>query len=226
MKLSIVIPVYNEKDTILAIIKSINDVYIPGIEKEIVLVEDFSTDGTKELLKDLKYENLKIIYNENNSGKGASIRKGLAEAKGDFVIIQDADLEYNPQEYKKLIEPLMREDADLVYGSRFLRKPFIWKTYYLANRVLTLLSNIFTGFNLTDMETCYKCFSRNALEKMLPHLKANRFDIEPEITAVVAKLGLKIIEVPISYCRRSYKEGKKIGFKDSFQAIWTIIKLF
>ena len=152
------------------------------------------------------------------------MRRGLKEASGDFAIIQDADFEYNPMEYQKLLEPLMKKEASVVYGSRFKNAKFIFKSYYLANKFLTFLSNLFTGFSLTDMETCYKCFSRESLDKILPKLTAQRFEIEPEITAVAAKLGLKIKETPISYNRRSYAQGKKIGWKDGLEAIIAIIK--
>lgn len=224
-KLSIIIPVFNERDTLESVILAVRQSRAFGLEKEIIIVDDFSSDGTRELLENLKIErlkDLKILFNEKNLGKGASVRRGLAEARGDFVIIQDADLEYDPNEYEKLLAPL-RSGVDVVYGSRFLGRPFVWKTYYLANRFLTLLSNIFTGLKLTDMETCYKCFSRKALSEILPRLTANRFEIEPEITSVVARSGFAIKEVPISYFRRSYAEGKKIGFKDGLQAIWTIL---
>lgn len=226
-KLSIIIPVFNERDTLESVILAVRQSKAFGLEKEIIIVDDFSSDGTRDVVAELKVksEKLKVIYNEKNLGKGASVRRGLKEASGDFVIIQDADLEYDPNEYEKLLAPL-RSGADVVYGSRFLGRPFVWKTYYLANRFLTLLSNIFTGLKLTDMETCYKCFSRKALSEILPRLTANRFEIEPEITAVVARSGLSIKEVSISYFRRSYAEGKKIGFKDGLQAIWTIVKNF
>ena len=148
----------------------------------------------------------------------------MAEVSSDFIIIQDADFEYNPAEYEKLLAPLVAGEADVIYGSRFKNSKFIFSAYYIANKFLTFLSNLFTGLSLTDMETCYKCFTREALNKILPHLKANRFEIEPEITAVAAKLDLKIKEVPISYSRRSYAQGKKIGWKDGLQAIIAIVK--
>lgn len=226
-KLSIIIPVFNECDTLESVISAVQQSLSFGMEKEIIIVDDFSTDGTLEIIEKskIKNQNLKVIKNEKNMGKGFSVRRGLAKATGDFVIIQDADLEYDPNEYEKLLTPL-RSGADVVYGSRFLGRPFVWKTYYLANKFLTTLSNVFTGFSLTDMETCYKCFSRKALTQILPQLTANRFEIEPEITSVVARSGLSIKEVPISYLRRSYAEGKKIGFKDGLQAIWAIVKNF
>lgn len=224
-KLSIIIPVFNEHDTISAVIKAVADADTLGLEKEIIIVDDFSNDGTREIILNLKNQNsdLKVFLNEKNLGKGASVRRGLTEATGNFAIIQDADLEYNPKEFPKLLAHLLSGEADVVYGSRFLGRPFVWKTYYLANRFLTLLSNMFTSLKITDMETCYKCFSRKALDKVLPDLKANRFEIEPEITSLVAKNGLYVKEVPISYFRRSRAGGKKIGFKDGLQAIWTIL---
>jgi len=221
---SIIIPVFNERDTILSVIDAVKKSDTLGLEKEIILVDDCSTDGTRNKLENLKIENLKIILSDKNLGKGASVRTGFAVARGDFIIIQDADLEYSPTEYQKLLPPLIRGEAQVVYGSRFLDHPFIFKPYYLANRFLTFLSNLFTGLELTDMETCYKCFTKEALNKILPTLGANRFDIEPEITAAVSKAKLRIIELPISYSRRSYADGKKIGWKDGIQAIWTIIK--
>ncbi|MEK7062861.1 MAG: glycosyltransferase family 2 protein [Patescibacteria group bacterium] len=224
MKLSVIVPVYNEKDTILEVVEAIKKAPAFDLDKEIILVDDFSTDGTKNRLKDLKIENLKILYNEKNMGKGYSVRRGMAEVSSDFIIIQDADFEYNPAEYEKLLAPLVAGEADVIYGSRFKNSKFIFSAYYIANKFLTFLSNLFTGLSLTDMETCYKCFTREALNKILPHLKANRFEIEPEITAVAAKLDLKIKEVPISYSRRSYAQGKKIGWKDGLQAIIAIVK--
>ncbi len=223
-KLSIVIPVFNERDTLESVIQAVEQSTAFGLAKEIIIVDDFSTDGTREVISNLKIKisNLKVLLNEKNMGKGFSVRIGLAEATGDFVIIQDADLEYDPNEYVNLLTPLI-SGVPVVYGSRFLGKPFIWKTYFLANKFLTTLSNLFTGLHLTDMETCYKCFNRNALQVILPQLTANRFDIEPEITQVVARCGLSVSEVPISYFRRSYAQGKKIGLKDGLQAIWTII---
>jgi len=226
VKLSIIIPVYNERDTIGEVIRAVWASEAGGMEKEIIVVDDGSGDGTREQITNYKSQitNLKIILNERNLGKGSSVRKGLGEASGDFVIIQDADFEYNPMEYQKLLEPLMKGEADVVYGSRFKNSKFVFKSYYLANKFLTFLSNLFTGLNLTDMETCYKCFTRKALNKILPHLKAKRFEIEPEITAVAARLKLQIAEVPISYARRSKNEGKKIGWRDGLEAVIAIIK--
>jgi glycosyltransferase involved in cell wall biosynthesis len=223
--ISIIMPVFNERETLLKVLEAVRGSKTAGLEKEIILVDDCSTDGTRGILKDLKIENLKIFLNQENEGKGFSIRRGFEEATGDYVIIQDADLEYDPNQYAELLEPLEEGECDVVYGSRFLNRPFEWRMYFLANKFLTLLSNLFTGLSLTDMETCYKCFTKAALQKINPNLKANRFDIEPEITAWVGKLNLKVKEVAISYNRRSYADGKKIGFKDGIQAIWTIIHL-
>ncbi|MBI2989765.1 MAG: glycosyltransferase family 2 protein [Candidatus Magasanikbacteria bacterium] len=227
--LSVVIPVYNEKHTILGLIDAVKKVALEGMEKEIILVDDFSTDGTRELLQglDKNQDSLRVLFHPENKGKGAALRSGFAAAKGDFVIIQDADLEYNPEEYPVLLEPLLDGRADVVYGSRFLgnrphRVLFFW--HYVGNRFLTLLSNMFTNINLTDMETCYKAFTGEALKRILPKLSSDRFTIEPEITARVARERLRIYEVGISYSGRTYAEGKKIGWKDGFSALWAIIK--
>lgn len=200
---------------------------VGDLEKEIIVVDDGSTDGTREVLKNLLTNDFKIIFQTVNQGKGAAIRRGFTEASGDFIIIQDADLEYNPEEYKYLLQPLIDGKADVVYGSRFIgdrphRVLFFW--HFVGNKLLTILSNIFTGINLTDMETCYKAFTKEALQKITPTLKSNRFTIEPEITARVAQKKLRIYEVGISYSGRTYDEGKKIGWKDGFSALWAIVK--
>lgn len=221
--LSIIMPVYNEAGTVKKVIEAIER-SAPSFRKQIIIVDDFSTDGTRDILKNIKQEDLKVFFNAKNQGKGACVRKGLLEATGDFVLIQDADLEYNPAEYEKLIAPLSSGEVSVVYGSRFLgRKPAL-KTYYLANRFLTFLSNRLSGLSLTDMETCYKCFTREAAGQIAPRLCADRFDIEPEITAIVARLNLEIKEVPIDYLRRSYAAGKKIGWRDGLQAIVAIVR--
>ena len=226
-KLSIIIPVYNEKNTILEIVKRVEAAQLPsGMEKEIIIVDDFSTDGTREILKGLKDKH-QIIFLEKNQGKGNAMKQGYSLAIGEYIISQDADLEYDPNEYSILLEPLIKGMADVVYGSRLLTgRPhhvlFFW--HYIANKILTLFSNAFTNLNLSDMETGYKMFTRQALDKIKNKLKSKRFGIEPEITAQVAKNNLRVYEVGISYYGRGYEEGKKIGWKDGVQAIWYIIK--
>lgn len=222
MKLSIVIPVYNEVKTIKEIVRRVQAV---ELEKEIVIVDDGSTDGTREQLQEiiLSQENVRVIYHERNQGKGAALRTGFEGANGDIIIIQDADLEYDPKEYPVLLEPILDGRADIVYGSRFLGGPhrvlFFW--HYLGNKFLTLLSNALTNLNLTDMETCYKVFKREVLNDI--KLKSNRFGFEPEFTAKIAKKGFRIYETPISYSGRTYAEGKKIDWKDGVKAILAIL---
>jgi glycosyltransferase involved in cell wall biosynthesis len=222
LRLSVVIPVYNERDTVREIIRRVQAVSIP---KQIIVVDDGSTDGTRQVLAELEpHEGLTILYHERNRGKGAALRTGFAQAGGDIVIIQDADLEYNPQEYFRLIRPILEGKADVVYGSRFIgeshRVLLYW--HYLGNQFLTLLSNMFTNLNLTDMETCYKVFRADLLKYI--DVKSKRFGVEPELTAKFAKRHCRIYEIPISYAGRDYTEGKKIGWKDGFSAIWSIIK--
>ncbi len=227
MLITIVIPVYNEKNTIIPIIEQVEAVELP-FKKEIIVVDDFSTDGTREILSGIEKENNKkinIIYHDKNQGKGAALKSGFTVAKGDIIIIQDADLEYDPQEYPKLIKPILDGKADVVYGSRFIgsephRVLYFWHS--IGNKFLTLLSNMFTNINLTDMETCYKVFKSEVLSKI--DISEKRFGFEPEITAKVAKLRCRIYEVGISYAGRSYKEGKKINWKDGVWALWCIIK--
>ncbi|MDP2709126.1 MAG: glycosyltransferase family 2 protein [bacterium] len=226
MKLSIVIPVYNEKNTILEILKRVEAVELP-LAKEIIMVDDYSTDGTREILENLDQVKYKIFYQEKNKGKGAAVRRGFKHTSGDIIIIQDADLEYDPAEYGKLIKPIMDGRADVVYGSRLVgsearRVLYFW--HYLANKFFTTLSNAISNLNLSDMETCYKVFSREALLKISPRLISNRFGLEPEITMLVAKNKLRIYEVGISYSGRTYEEGKKLNWRDGLAAFWHIIR--
>lgn len=225
--LSIVMPAYNEKHTIQTILAEIEDVKLTGIEKEIVIVDDGSTDGTRDILK--KYKNkpgYKILFNEENMGKGASLKKGILATTGDVVVVQDADLEYDPHEYKRLLYPIKRGHADAVFGSRFIGGEPHRIIYYrnqVANKFLTMLSNLFTGLNLSDMETCYKMIVGDEARAIAKDLKAKRFGFEPEITAHVAKRNLRVYEIGISYYGRSKEEGKKIGVKDGLKAIWEIV---
>ncbi len=223
MKLSIIIPVYNEKNTVNKIIQQVQDVEL-DMEKEIILIDDGSTDGTREILKNLEYPNVKVKLHEKNQGKGSALQTGFSLATGDFVIIQDADLEYDPREYPVLLTPLLDGRADAVYGSRFLGGPhrvlFFW--HYIGNKFLTTLSNMLSNLNLTDMETCYKVFRKEILDKIT--IKSKRFGIEPEITMKLARQKCRIYEVPISYSGRDYTEGKKIGWKDGVAAIFHLIR--
>ena len=224
MKLSIIIPVYNEVKTINKILDKIK--LKNQFEKEIIIIDDFSKDGSRELLKkELINKVDKVIFNEKNYGKGYSVRKGIEASNGDIILIQDADLEYDPSDYAALINPIAKGLADVVYGSRFMgsqekRVLFFWHT--MGNKFLTNLSNMFTNLNLTDMEVCYKVFKSDVLKKI--KLKENRFGFEPEVTAKIAKMDLKIFEVGIKYYGRKYSEGKKITWKDGFSALKCIIK--
>ncbi len=245
MKLSIVIPVYNERCFIAKVLQRIQRVNLKGVQKEIVIVEDFSTDGTREFLHEiaraqadsnpeafdlidlgerLDITNTKILFQKKNQGKGTALRRGFDEASGDVIVIQDADLEYNPEEYPKLLEPIQQGVADVVYGSRFLGGPprvlYFW--HYIGNRFLTILSNMLSHLNLTDTETCYKMFRRDVLDAL--EIKQKRFGVEAELTAKIARMGCRIHEVPVSYYGRTYAEGKKIGWKDGVKTIYCIIR--
>jgi glycosyltransferase involved in cell wall biosynthesis len=221
-RLSVVIPVFNERQTIEEILRRVQAV---PLRKEIIIVDDFSTDGTRDILRGLDpTQDLRIVYHPRNRGKGAALRTGLEHVSGDVVVIQDADLEYDPSEYPRLIEPIVNGRADVVFGSRFIgnvaRVHLFW--HRVANGFLTLLTNIFANVNLTDMETCYKVFRRSVLND-LP-LKQDRFGIEPELTMKIARRRCRIYEVPISYAGRDYSEGKKIGFRDAIKAVYCIVR--
>jgi glycosyltransferase involved in cell wall biosynthesis len=224
MKLSVVIPVYNEAATIAALIGRVQAVDVP---KEVIVVDDGSNDGTRQVLKELegRYDNLRVILQLKNQGKGAALRVGFKQATGDFVLVQDADLEYDPTDYPVLLKPLIEGKADVVYGSRFLttkehRVLFFWHS--VGNQVLTLISNMFTNLNLTDMETGFKVFRRDVIQSI--KLEQNRFGFEPEITVKISRMKLRIYEVGISYSGRTYEEGKKIGWRDGIKALWCILK--
>ena len=225
LRLSVVVPVYNERETIREIIRRIRAV---EIDTEILVVDDGSTDGTREILAEMADDDdLRVFYHEQNRGKGAALRTAFEHITGDIVVIQDADLEYDPAEYQRLIQPIVSGVADVVYGSRFLsagphRVLYFWHS--VANRALTTMSNMFTDLNLTDMETCYKAFRREVIEAIGPTLKQNRFGIDPELTAKVARRNYRIYELGISYFGRTYQEGKKIALPDALQVFWCILR--
>ncbi|MFA5066331.1 MAG: glycosyltransferase family 2 protein [Dehalococcoidia bacterium] len=226
MKLSVIIPVYNEQKTIVELLRQVEAAPLANIEKEIIIIDDGSTDGTRDIISGLK-DKYAVILKDKNEGKGSAIKRGLNAATGDLLIIQDADLEYNPQEYSEILGPIIDGHADVVYGSRFITsKPhrvfFFW--HYLGNTFLTVFSNIMSNLTLTDMETCYKAFNRPVVDYLKTRLTAKRFGVEPEITALIARGKFRIYEVGISYAGRTYEEGKKIGWKDGWAAIWYIIK--
>jgi dolichol-phosphate mannosyltransferase len=221
MKLSIIIPAYNECRSLPDLLKKVEDV--PGINKEIIIIDDKSSDGTREFLEKVK-DRYKVIFHEKNQGKGAAIKTGIRHSTGDVVVIQDADLEYDPNDYHKLLQPFIEGKAKVVYGSRFIKKnmEIRYKLNWLATKLLNYIVLFLYFHHITDEPTCYKTFDAKLLKEL--DIKGNRFEWEPEITAKVLKKGIKIFEVPISYFPRSFKEGKKIGWKDGFQAIWTLIK--
>lgn len=225
-KLSVVIPVFNESKTVAEVVSRVEAVRLPGgLGLEIVIVDDGSTDGSREILRGLEGEGRKVILHERNRGKGAALRTGISATTGDCVLIQDADLEYDPRDYPSLLEPILDGRADVVFGSRFAgsgtrRVLYFWHS--VGNRLLTTLSNMFTNINLSDMETCYKVFRGEVIRSI--QIEEDRFGFEPEVTAKVARLGCRIYEVGISYAGRTYAEGKKIGWKDGVRALWCILK--
>lgn len=231
--LSVVIPVYNERHTLMDLVNRVRSL---PVRKEIILVDDGSKDGTRDLLREVEksppndaYNTIRVFFHEINQGKGRALRTGFAQVTGDWAVVQDADLEYDPAEIPRLLQPIVEGKADVVYGSRFLgdyshRVLYYW--HYLGNKALTTLSNCFTNLNLTDMETCYKVFKREVIQEIVPTLKQNRFGFEPEVTAKIARRGCRIYEMSISYSGRTYEQGKKIGLKDAFQALWCIVRFW
>jgi glycosyltransferase involved in cell wall biosynthesis len=223
-KLSVVVPVFNERNTLVEIVRRMRAVELPdGIEREIIVGDDGSNDGTRDVLNQLGDSTVRVVMHEANLGKGAAVRTGFAHATGDYVIVQDADLEYDPEDWPKLLNPVLRGKARVVYGSRFTgERRNMLLMHWIGNRFLSMTTNVLYNTTLSDMETCYKLFERDLVAQM--KLNSNRFDIEPEITAKVLKRGIRIYEVPISYSGREFDEGKKITWRDGFSALWTLIK--
>ncbi len=224
--LSVIMPVFNEIHLFRMIFEKVKAV---PVQKEIIVIDDGSQDGTRELLKTIeseKHERVKILFQEKNQGKTAAIRRGIQEAQGEITIIQDADLEYEPNDYPALIQPILDGKTDVVYGSRYLKKNFtpFNRLHTMVNQMLTLLSNLFTGQKLTDMETCYKVFKTSVIKNI--RIESHRFDFEPEVTAKISHMGINIVEIPISYYGRKYEEGKKIGWRDGISAVVTIIRCY
>ena len=229
MKLSVIMPAYNERATIREIVSRVLSVDLGTVGKELIIVDDGSTDGTRDILKELEHQpEVRVFFQPENQGKGAAVWRGIRESTGDMVVIQDADLEYDPREYPLLIRPIIDGEADVVYGSRFLGSPrghrvlYFWHS--VGNKMLTTLSNMFSDLNLTDMETCYKVMTRPIATRL--DLQSRDFGIEPEITLKVARMRARIYELPISYHGRTYEEGKKIGLKDAFKAVYTILRFW
>lgn len=223
-KITIVIPVFNEINTLRPILKKVDEADFCDLEKEVILIDDCSTDGTKEILNELK-DKYTILYHDKNMGKGAAVRTGFKHATGDIVVIQDADLEYNPSDYKPLVKLILEDEADVAFGSRLLDNkpsPSFMLANLLANKFITFLANILYSTNLTDIESCYKAFRTDVIKSI--EIKSNRFDFEPEITAKILKKGVRLKELPVSYNARSYEEGKKITWKDGFHALWVLFK--
>ena len=229
MKLSVIMPAYNEQATIREIVRRVLAVDLAGVTRELVIVDDGSTDGTREILKELDgVDGVRVLLQARNQGKGAAVWRGMRESTGDLIVIQDADLEYDPRDFPQLIQPILDGHADVVYGSRFLGSPRGHRVLYywhsVGNHVLTTLSNMFSDLNLSDMETCYKVFTRAVALRL--DLRSSDFGMEPEITQKVARMGARVYEVPVSYHGRTYEEGKKIGLRDAFKAVYTILRFW
>jgi len=225
MKLSVIIPVYNERETIEEILRKVESVNVGKIQREIIVVDDFSKDGTREILQELaKNKKIKLLFHDRNYGKGHAIKSGLKIARGDIILVQDADLEYNPDEYSELIKPILDGQTKVVYGSRILKKDNKYSSllFYLGGRIVTAITNLLYNSKLTDEPTCYKVFKKEVIDGI--RIDGERFEWEPEVTAKILKKGIKISEVPISYKPRGKEKGKKINWKDGIVAIWTLIK--
>jgi len=223
-KLSVIVPVYNERNTLVEILRRMRAVELPdGIEREIIVIDDGSTDGTRDVLRQLGDSTVRIVMHEQNRGKGAAVRTGFGHATGEYVLVQDADLEYDPEDWPRLLNPVIRGKARVVYGSRFTgeRRNMLF-LHWIGNRFLSLTTNVLYNTTLSDMETCYKLIDRSLVDELA--LRSDHFDIEPEITGKILKRGVRIYEVPISYTGREFEEGKKITWRDGFAALWTLVK--